>query len=483
MLKHLKLIMVTLMILLSMPAITALDLPTKNINGETYHYYVVKQKETVYSLCKRFGISKDEMVKYNPAVADGLKTGMTLYFPAENNVGSEVDIEVETMATPAVSTQVAQPTVPTITPQTVNDVQPATISTSNDKLSIVVMLPFMLNERKPSQNALKYTEFYKGILLAANEQKSNGQPITIYAYDTADSLDRVKNILTYPELKSADIIIAPSDNRQYVVITEFAKEHGNYVLNAFSANDKTYTRNSQILHANIPRDMMYAKAFEYLCNTYNDYTFVFLISEGGKNDKGEFAIELQATLGKHNIKYSEILYAGELENKHLTKLKKGGKYLFIPLTSSGSEFRKIAPQIIAMQESASNKNDIRLFGFPEWGTFKGENLNNLHRINATIYSRFFNDNNAPSSRAISEAFNQWFGIQMIESYPIQGILGYDLGTLLIKSLRNNSTFGKQYDGVQSAFEFISASETGGYVNNSLYIINYNADGSIDRKLY
>lgn len=136
-----------------------------------------------------------------------------------------------------------------------------------------------------------------------------------------------------------------------------------------------------------------------------------------------------------------------------------------------------------MQESASNKNDIRLFGFPEWVTFKGENLNNLHRINATIYSRFFNDNNAPSSRAISEAFNQWFGIQMIESYPIQGILGYDLGTLLIKSLRNNSTFGKQYDGVQSAFEFISASETGGYVNNSLYIINYNADGSIDRKLY
>lgn len=92
--------------------------------------------------------------------------------------------------------------------------------------------------------------------------------------------------MTYPELKSADIIIAPSDNRQYVVITEFAKEHGNYVLNAFSANDKTYTRNSQILHANIPRDMMYAKAFEYLCNTYNDYTFVFLISEGGKNDKG-----------------------------------------------------------------------------------------------------------------------------------------------------------------------------------------------------
>lgn len=174
MLKHLKLIMVTLMILLSMPAITALDLPTKNINGETYHYYVVKQKETVYSLCKRFGISKDEIVKYNPAVADGLKTGMTLYFPAENNVGSEVDIEVETMATPAVSTQVAQPTVPTITPQTVNDVQPATISTSNDKLSIVVMLPFMLNERKPSQNALKYTEFYKGYYLQPMSKRAMG---------------------------------------------------------------------------------------------------------------------------------------------------------------------------------------------------------------------------------------------------------------------------------------------------------------------
>ena len=34
------------------------DLPVKEINGRSYHYYTVENKETIYSLCHKFGISK-----------------------------------------------------------------------------------------------------------------------------------------------------------------------------------------------------------------------------------------------------------------------------------------------------------------------------------------------------------------------------------------------------------------------------------------
>lgn len=56
-------------------------LPVKVVNGKLYHYYEVKTKETIYSLCRKLDISKDKVIEYNPAVADGLKSGMTLYFP------------------------------------------------------------------------------------------------------------------------------------------------------------------------------------------------------------------------------------------------------------------------------------------------------------------------------------------------------------------------------------------------------------------
>lgn len=59
------------------------ELPTKTINGKTYHYYEVQPKETVYSLCKRFDISRDELIRYNPSVEDGLKANQTLLFPVD----------------------------------------------------------------------------------------------------------------------------------------------------------------------------------------------------------------------------------------------------------------------------------------------------------------------------------------------------------------------------------------------------------------
>lgn len=59
------------------------ELPVKNINGRKYHYYEVKAGETVYSLCRRFGISTKELTASNPSVEDGLKAGQQLLFAVE----------------------------------------------------------------------------------------------------------------------------------------------------------------------------------------------------------------------------------------------------------------------------------------------------------------------------------------------------------------------------------------------------------------
>lgn len=61
------------------------DLPVKTINGKRYHYYEVQPQETVYSLCRRFGITRDELLSANPSVADGLKANQTLLFPVNES--------------------------------------------------------------------------------------------------------------------------------------------------------------------------------------------------------------------------------------------------------------------------------------------------------------------------------------------------------------------------------------------------------------
>lgn len=61
------------------------DLPVKSVNGHLYHYYTVPSKETVYSICNKLGITKAELVGNNPSVKDGIKAGMTLYFPYDDD--------------------------------------------------------------------------------------------------------------------------------------------------------------------------------------------------------------------------------------------------------------------------------------------------------------------------------------------------------------------------------------------------------------
>lgn len=57
------------------------DLPVRSVNGHLYHYYQVPERESVYSVCYKLNVSKEELLKFNPSAADGIKPGMTLYFP------------------------------------------------------------------------------------------------------------------------------------------------------------------------------------------------------------------------------------------------------------------------------------------------------------------------------------------------------------------------------------------------------------------
>jgi LysM repeat protein len=83
-------------VVLSISTITAsasvYKLPTTTIDGKEYYYHEVKAKETLYSLSHKLGMSQDEMKKYNPSLAEGLKVGAKLYFPVDELGGGDVQI-------------------------------------------------------------------------------------------------------------------------------------------------------------------------------------------------------------------------------------------------------------------------------------------------------------------------------------------------------------------------------------------------------
>lgn len=72
-------------------------LPIKQIGGQPYYYYEIKNKETVYGVAHKLGVSEDYITTYNPWVTAGLEKKQLLFFPVPqnapaSNVGSEIVI-------------------------------------------------------------------------------------------------------------------------------------------------------------------------------------------------------------------------------------------------------------------------------------------------------------------------------------------------------------------------------------------------------
>lgn len=593
---HSKLNILPLGAVMLAASVNAANLPTRMINGQECYYYEVQPKETVYGLCKEFGITKSQLVQYNPSVADGLRAGAVLYFPvaefpelgAKDNESvksgandkkskvylatdngnkmsypkaavhhvakgetiygickrygiSETQLielnpslnnglkhgtllllpdscqtpEPETQTAPAaietsptpepttvtvtspVTTTVPSPTSVATTPEvdttadstylsTLPEETDPTDTTENVKetTNIAVILPFMLDSENIDKQTQLYTEFYRGMLLAADSLRNSERKIAIRAYDSASSLDTVVNILGKPELENVDVIITPDDNDQLDAIARFARERGAAVFNIFAVKNTEYLKNPDILQANITHSAVYPKAISEFHRLYPQYTPVFLTPRDGKTDKKDFTAQLRESLNVRGRNYIEIPYTSYLKESDLASLDSDGYYMFIPESGTSTEFSHIAGALKTFREHHADNNQIRIFGYPEWITFRGNALENLHFLDATIYSRFYNDDNSYRSKDIAERYKNWFGTSMIQAVPVQGILGFDAGYYLLKSI--NETGGKlldskyYYDGVQSGFHFTGTNEGAGQVNDTLYFIEFRPSGLIDK---
>ena len=66
-------------------AMAQMSLPTTVVNGAEYYYYDAGNRESIYEIAAKLGITKDEIIKNNPNAADGIENGMRLYFPVAKN--------------------------------------------------------------------------------------------------------------------------------------------------------------------------------------------------------------------------------------------------------------------------------------------------------------------------------------------------------------------------------------------------------------
>lgn len=475
-------------------------------------YHTVAKGQTLYSIAKSYGMTLDELLALNPGV-DSLKyaPGTLLRLtdrtalPASQSVGRTQSLDITTPGSgdggnagketlkkdkkkKSKKSKKKQPVVAEELPSSNEpQVEEATseVTVPARPLGIAMILPFMLNDDHVSKQAKLYTEFYKGFMLAADTLSHRGAPVKIYAYDSAANPDTVNMIMSKPEIKNVSVIIAPDDQDQLASIANVAAENGTYIYNLFSIRDTIHETNKWVMQANVPHDEMYALAINNFIKRFEGFTPVFISHITGKNEKSEFTRLLKDALTEKGVEYKEINYPNYLSSSDLKDLSSDVKYVFVPVSGSKVDFNKFASALKSFKAERADQESVRVFGYPEWVTFRGEAYDALCDLNSAIYSRFYNDTNAYPSRNLNASFRKWFGREMIDAVPSQGALGFDTGYFLIKALRDNdgdlSRRLSPYEGIQSAFDFEAVeSGHGGLVNDALYFVYFRPGGFVEK---
>lgn len=469
-------------------AYAILYFPVDELKGlEETMTYTVQPKETIYGLSKRFGLTQEELIAQNPEIAEGLKIGQVLKIrkPATGQSSAAVTedyaVKVPTVAEqPAAKTET--PAVVSVEPQPENKEPAATQGAERSSVNIAVILPFMLREKEPGKAAMRHTEFFKGFLLGVDtlSNRYGTKPVKLYAYDSAGSPDTIKALFKkHPELKNADLIIAPDNEAQLDVVATFGQKHSIPVLNEFVVKDDSYLTNPYVMQGNIPQQQMFESAVDEILKRFPGHTPVVLSRKGSPGERAEFVAILKEKAARNNKNVIEINFEDKLTEAKLADVA-SGKYIFVSNSGRQAEVNKFLPALVALKEKATDPDNVIVMGYPEWITFRGETLSNMKAANTYVFTRFYNDPEDISTKLTEDAFKRYYGYGMEQVMPRQGLMGYDTALYVVRALVKGLD-QYSYSGLQNGFDFVRQPD-GGWVNMALYLVNYRPSGMIDRSL-
>lgn len=446
----------------------------------------VAKGESISGIAYKYHISVDELIKYNPQANAGVRQGMTLTIPDEAS-DSGMQSQTEQSKTASDLNQLDAAIEGLINPQIEWLESGDSLGIKADSLrrpNLMVLLPFT---GEPAKRARQYAEFYRGMLLAANELTADrGVEVEVIVRDFSTEEEKMDAQLLAAEEKNVAVIIAPEDPAAMRSVIDWAEPRGVYVLNMFNIKDESHLTSPCVLQGYIDARMMYDKAVGGILQFYPGYTPVILNPSEGRTEKDPFVDALRkkyASLGLDiiDVPFNDTLQKSDLEAAGV--LTDGtGRYVFIARSGAVAVFNRFAPAISELRLTDEGKEAYKVFGYPDWTAFRGEHLTRLYDLQAMVYSRFFFNEKSPEARALRNGYERWYGESMLEAVPNQAALGYDTANTFIQWLQQTdgnigSILGTPAvsRGIQSAFSFASAGINAGYINNTLYLVEFRPD--------
>ncbi|CAM4048368.1 LysM peptidoglycan-binding domain-containing protein [Flavobacterium sinopsychrotolerans] len=427
--------------------------PVPTTSAINYLNYVVKSKETLYSLSKMFGMSQEELIILNPALSEGVVEGMSLKVPSTIAISPETKKEY-------------------------TELSKSTGITSRKKLAL--LLPFNVSKiegdtvnsmamRLKKDKFLNMTlDFYAGALVAIDSARTLGLNIEVKILDSQETKNssNVASLIYSNNLENSDAIIGPFYQSNVEKTAELLIKNQVPVISPLS-------KDSGVSYANIFQSIPAPDAVK---NAMFDY----MRSKGGNivavvDKKKESVIQFIKENHK-DVKFSSLSANGSVSAENLKSLFVKDKINFVVMETGNTGMIK---STIAAMLSSMSIYKVQLVILEPNETLDTDEINvsNLAKLKLT-YPSITRENESPEALIFEKEFKKKNKI-----YPSAfATRGFDITFDTMMRLSQNKKYQETVDStateqVDNKFEFYKKSD-GGYSNRGIYILYYDTDLTI-----
>ena len=427
--------------------------PVKVVAPINYLNYEVKLKETLYSLSKMFGMSQEELITLNPALANGATEGMTIKVPS-------------TVPMPKESKKVYS--------------NLSKKSGDNDRKKIVLLMPFNMNTiegdtinttamRLKKDKFLNMTlDFYAGAMFAIDSAKQLGLSIDVSVFDSQETKNtsNVAAIIKENNLENADAIIGPFYQNNVEKTAELLTLNQVPVISPLSKDDaKPYAN----LYQTIPTTSAIKNAmFDYMRS--KDGNIVAVV------DKKKESVIQYISENHKDVRFSTLNTNGTLSSENLKSLFVKDKINYVVMETGNTSMINAT---IATMMSAMATYKVQLVILEPNETLDTDEINfvNLTKLKM-MYPSMTRDNESTEALQFENSFRK-----INKIFPSTfATRGFDITFDTMMRLSQGKTYQETADAmateqVDNKFEYYKKPE-GGYTNKGVYILYYDTDLTI-----
>ena len=407
---------------------------------DTIISYTILANETLYSISQRFMVSIDDLQKLNAMTTNKINSGQIIKIPIKAD-------KIETLKRRTSNSD-----------DTTKKIQ-AAVFANQDSFNILIFLPFYLDSSSSQISATKKSafEYYKGVKLAINELKKLNVKANVYVYDYESKSMSINMQLQLFADKKVDLIFAPFDKYEAVIVSEWSKQNKVRVVYPILRFPELLIGNEYAVSTTTDKEELIKIMAKELVINHVDETII-LIKNDSIDDNLNYACFLDA-FEKESVKSKKIeVIEATWRNYHEFR-KPGKKNQFVFLSSDKKK-------VVALLDTNFSDTLSQIFGLKEWLTNTEITLSNKKPYNFIYYSSRFIDELDPNYIQFSSSFAASYS----QSKPSEFVCyAYDVTLNTCKYL---FTGIQENMGLTTKFSFVKNFNGDGFKNTGYFRLKF-----------